>query len=151
MIDFILEAHRFLVTFLSTVRFISIQMQGIIPLFVSYFLCRFMARTFWLLFLIQESYHFLHFAMKCTGFGFVFCWVNNLYSFFFIFIFFLSLLIYSIITVFKFSLETYYFHLSLTFMGLHCWSRFFPLTHVQLSSLGNSRNQIGRMLAIDSK
>nr|GLL36508.1 pre-mRNA-splicing factor prp12 isoform X1 [Ipomoea trifida] len=28
--------------------------------------------------------------------------------------------------------------------------RFFPLTHVQLSSLGNSRNQIGRMLAIDS-
>ncbi|KAE8645775.1 hypothetical protein Csa_017057 [Cucumis sativus] len=32
----------------------------------------------------------------------------------------------------------------------YCWHRFLPMTHIQLSNPGNSRNQIGRMLASDS-
>lgn len=39
----------------------------------------------------------------------------------------------------------------LTSLYTVCWARFFPVTHVQLSSPGNLRNQLGQMLAIDSK
>lgn len=77
-------------------------------------------KTFWLFFLILESSHFSHLAMKCTGFFLVYSYLSQ---------------------------RTSYYLAQFTAV----WCRFSPIQHVQLSSPGNSRTQLGRMLTVDSR
>ena len=79
-------------------------------------------KTFWLFFLILESSHFSHLAMKCIGFFYVCSYL--------------------------FPITSCHCHLT-HFTAM--WRRFSPIQHVQLSSPGNSRDQLGRMLTVDSR
>ena len=89
---------------------------------VLFFRCK--EKTIWLLYLILGSLHFSHFAMKCTGF----------------FPFPFSKFIHTNGNVAE-----------VTWCYCFLVNRFFPLTHIQLSNPGNSRHQLGRMLAVDSR
>lgn len=100
---------------------------------VALLFCRLWRRICWLFFLIPGSSHFSHFAMKCTGFSFSSWLAQNCLS--------------------MKGRVSHCLEMCASFLkkSLIFWNRFSAVAHVQLSGPGNSRSQLGRMLAVDPR